>query len=473
MNKTLRSIIRIVSFTLILFLILSIIYKVLSWKDTTGNYLSSAQQLYSTEDNLVDAAFVGTSHVYCGIYPSIIWEQYGYATFDMAISGQDKNSAVHSIIELCKTQSPKIVFVDMYALVFDGYYVEGNLYRNTMAFKTSSNSVSLVKDITDKSAWKDYITRWPIIHTRYNELDKYDYIQYQPSIYGRGEFFSSGTYSDMTLPYETLNDTYIAELSDENKAWLDELTELSKSNNFQLVFLTIPFSESMQNQEIFNGAKQYAEQNGIQFLDMNTVFAQSGLNLATDFNDANHLNYKGASKLSAYLGSWLAANTDLSDMRGDSEYELWNEDYKWYKHNMLNIKFNEISSDLSQTASLIAGAEDLTTIISIEGNDLSECPFLYLESLSVLGITESDLETGGKWKYEDGCLTKLMDNDITAESVVLQLSDTDIMEIRFNGQLYKDNIRLNYEERNHTDTNLTLISYDKFLEKIVVDTNPY
>ena len=83
----------------------AILYNVLSWKDTNGNYMSTTKQLYETDDNLIDVVFMGSSHCYCGIYPAVLWEDAGIAAFDMSTSGQDRNSTYHMLAELLKTQS--------------------------------------------------------------------------------------------------------------------------------------------------------------------------------------------------------------------------------------------------------------------------------------------------------------------------------------------------------------------------------
>ena len=62
-------------------------FRILSWKDTMGPYLSSTEQLYATPENHIDALFVGSSHCYAAVNPDVIWRDYGEAAFDMAISG--------------------------------------------------------------------------------------------------------------------------------------------------------------------------------------------------------------------------------------------------------------------------------------------------------------------------------------------------------------------------------------------------
>ncbi|MCD8130596.1 MAG: hypothetical protein LUE16_04865 [Lachnospiraceae bacterium] len=101
--------IRGAAFAGIIAAVLMRVYHILAWKDTAGGYISSMQQLYNTEEELIDVVFVGSSHVFSGINPAILWEKDGVSAFDLSISGQDKDTAYHNLIELLKTQSPEVV----------------------------------------------------------------------------------------------------------------------------------------------------------------------------------------------------------------------------------------------------------------------------------------------------------------------------------------------------------------------------
>ena len=107
MQKRWGRAIRIILFSGLLAICVWRVYKVLSWKDTTGGYLSSLSQMYHTDDDLMDVVFLGSSHCYCGIYPCYLWRDHSMAAFDMAVSGQDKNSTYHVLKETLKTQSPR------------------------------------------------------------------------------------------------------------------------------------------------------------------------------------------------------------------------------------------------------------------------------------------------------------------------------------------------------------------------------
>ena len=128
MKKRLKQTVLVIVFILLAVFAVHVLYRIVRWKDTTGDYISSIDQLKNTPEDTIDAVFVGSSHVYCGVNPAILWEDYGYSTFDMAVSGQSKEVAYHGMVELLKTQSPKVVFVDLYALTYKGAGdIEGNV----------------------------------------------------------------------------------------------------------------------------------------------------------------------------------------------------------------------------------------------------------------------------------------------------------------------------------------------------------
>ena len=231
-RKKLIQVVAILLFTAVSLCCLYKVYDVLRWKDTTGDYLSSFEQLYATDNNLIDVAFVGSSHCFCGITPAFMWEEKGIAGFDMSVSGQDRDSAYHHIKELLKTQSPKVIVVDLFALTFDEHAEEGNIYRNLLSMRTSKNSVELVTEYAHKSEWENYISRFPIVHTRYRELTEYDFDLPAQNYYGRGALFQfrQNPQTKYVIDEKKVEKT---ELSDDNKEWLEALIKLSKDEHFE------------------------------------------------------------------------------------------------------------------------------------------------------------------------------------------------------------------------------------------------
>ena len=440
------------------------VYDVLRWKDTTGDYLSSFSQLYATDDDLIDVAFVGSSHCFCGITPAFLWEEKGIAGFDMSVSGQDRDSAYHHTKELLKTQSPKVVVVDLFALTFDEHAEEGNVYRNFLSMRTSKNSVELVTDYADKSEWENYISRFPIVHTRYRELSKYDFDLPGQNEYGRGALFQFR---------ENPQDEYVidekkvktVELSEENRVWLDEFIKLSEDENFELIFMILPMVMDEEFRAVFDSAERYLSDKGITVLDYNVIDG-IGIDYKTDFADPTHLNSFGSKKVTDHIGDYLADNYSLADHRGDARYRQWDDDLTWYYQAKDGYELNSLDF-YDDVVAKAASMSNALTVISLEGITGDE-PFDYYAALSALGMNYEDYLSGGKWIYKDGTLTKVHENDPAEPDYVYDINKRDTLKIRYDGDyLYSENILLNGESLYSYGANVTVAVYDLFLEEPV------
>lgn len=465
MKKAIRGL----AFSILLVLIVCKTYSILAWKDTTGDYLSSTQQMYATDDNLMDVIFMGSSHCYCSINPALLWNRYGMSAFDMSVSGQDKDSTYYTLIETLKTQSPQVVCIDAYGLLFDEQAILGNVYRNMLSMKLSHNSNELIRSYVAEEEQSDYLLRWPIVHTRYRELGKYDFVQYEPSIYGRGYFFSNQVGSSYGPEASTLACTEQTPLSEKNKEWLDGLIALSNEQDFELVIFVAPFAASLEDQKILNGAEAYLEEKNIRFLDFNKLVQELGLDYSTDFTDAFHTNYLGADKITAYMGEYLLDIQDFTDHRGDDAYYLWdlNAEYDAQCRNAFRIT---AQPDLPSFVSAIKDSSNLTLVISLDGAYMDSALDLW-GPLSKLGISEEEYNLGGKWIFSDGELLYHMEQEVS-DTYIRDLSDTDTVLIQNNyssdnGGSVSTKIMLNTTSLYNNSSGLTVIVYDNFRGELI------
>lgn len=178
-----------VCFCLLLILLLKHVYGIFSWKDGSWAYLTPVPTFYELEKDSVDVLFLGSSHCYCSIRNAQLWDNYGMAAYSLAISGQDLAASYYWLKEALKTQSPKVVCLEMYGVTFHGYGVKGNMYRNLLPYRISGDYAHLLRDITGGEEEKELFTKWPILHTRYTELQKQDFPGETPLFIGyRAEY---------------------------------------------------------------------------------------------------------------------------------------------------------------------------------------------------------------------------------------------------------------------------------------------
>lgn len=395
-------------FLLLFFFGLWLLYQVFSWKDTTGDYFSSVNQMYSMKKNTVDVAFFGPSAYYSSLNPAVFWESNGIASFNAAVSGQDRNAAVYFIKELLKTQSPKVVLVSATSLYTDSYAVPGNLMRNTLSLRESLNSVLLIRELCAKNkeargenTYLDYVLRWPIVHGRYRELKRGDFVPvngYENCLgfsYG-SEYGIVEAFDDASLDFETSEP-----ISSPNVQWMDELLALGEKNGFQVIVVSVPTVLSEAERACLNGCFRYFDEKGIAYVDLNARLDDMDFDPATDMTDFNHANTYGADKISLWLSDYLAAEYTLPDRRGQKGYERYDECLETYRHNILatdQIPYWD-SADLAEAVSSRSG---LITAVTLRPNAQPAEEFTGL--LQSVGVTPQELERGGTWILKDGAL---------------------------------------------------------------------
>lgn len=470
MKNHLKYITRAIALVILMSITISRLYSVFSWKDTTGGYLSSYSQLYHTPENTMDVIFVGSSHVYCDIYPSILWRDYGIAAFDMAVSGQDRESSYYSIKETLKTQSPKIVCVEMYSFLYDKHDVIANEYRNMLGMRMSKNSMALVRDYADGDTEKEknYILRWPIIHTRYKELEKNDFVDYRPSIYGRGAdcYWEIGS---CEVDANAMATKEVGKLTKDQVAWLDKLVALSRENDFKLVLFMSPHWQGVDEQKTLNAVAEYAENNGIYYYDINMNRDKLGLTLETDYLDSFHTNAYGAEKMTSYFANVVFKEVigedekySLTDHRGDEEYLLWDMDLEDFNHKKTKYDLKQIG-DPAEYINRLVQLKNITVIVSTEGNLEGKD---YSIALGLLGVPEETWKQGGKWVWREGLVVSGIEND-TEQKVVYKLSPYDFLRLQYLGDYSGQNVMVNGESYQNTQDGLVIIVYDNMREEIL------
>ena len=475
MRKKLVNGIRILAFLVVLLGTLTVVYRALSWKDTLGEHVSSFAQLYATPEDTIDLVFVGSSHVYCGLLPEVLWQEKGISAFNMAVSGTDKNGIYYSLVEVLKTQSPEVVVVDLYSLGYERSEVQSNIYRKLLGMKTSRNSIDQVRaDVEDPEEQLDYIFRWPIVHTRYRELSEEDYLLPEENTFGRGEriYWKQESVSDPTG--EAMNATP-APLNDANLRWLDSLYDLSLEKDFQLCFMVVPFTGYPGYDALIKTAIAYGEERGIPTFYGNALIGEMGLDCNTDFVDGGHLNAYGAAKFTRGIGDFLAECYELADHRSPEgaagkDYSLWDRDLQWYLREC-TWKDLEAISDHELYLTALTRIEDLDVIVSLQG-DYAEKGVDYTSLCRIMDLTEEEYRNGGVWLYHDGQFKKIYENDETADPLIMDLSEYDSMRVQFErddygGILTPENLMIDWQSYANNGCYLKITSYDLQMNRVI------
>lgn len=257
-------------------------------------------------ENTIDIIFTGDSEAYSAFCPSLIWESRGYTSYVCANSLQRLCDTYALIESAFETQSPKVIIIETNCI-----------YRYPGIEKDSD-------DVTVNCAEKvfpilKYHSRWKSVIANYFGSES----EYLSEKEEKGFKIRNGVkgYYGGEYMKET---TSAKEIPEESIEYLQKIRDLCDKNGASLLFVSTP-SPVNWNYSKHNGIQNYADKYDIPYIDLNLMNDEIKIDWSTDTKDkGNHLNVKGATKVSNFIAQYLKDNYDLTDHREDSAYSSWN-----------------------------------------------------------------------------------------------------------------------------------------------------
>ncbi|KYH28597.1 MULTISPECIES: hypothetical protein [Clostridium] len=324
-------------FTIVLVFILSILNSIFILK--TGHHSKLKEGLYKHKNEVYDVALLGSSHMNGAVNPNIIWGEQGITSFNFATAGQPIDVTYYLLKEVLKKRDISVVVLDVYYLgLTEEFGKEGYIRYVLDNMRFSVNKIQAIMHTTPKDQWIYYL--FPILkyHDRWKDLQKKDFFDNTSETYcNKGFSAGSDQYGKDTLSDTTVTGT--ADLPPKSEEYLYKIIDLSKKENFELVFINAPHdyesTKGMRNwhkepAKMFNKVAEIANETNIPFINYNNLLDEISFNFKTDMLNAGHSNISGSYKISSHLGKFLKENYNLKDRRNDKEYEQWNIDYKKY-----------------------------------------------------------------------------------------------------------------------------------------------
>lgn len=250
----------------------------------------------------LDALFIGDSETYSAISPVEIWKDAGAATYTCAIGGQNLTYSRTLLERALSVQKPRVVMV------------EGN-----SLFKPFDENKLLKSTIKDMFPIFERHDRWKALTLRdfvgETENDHVDDMKGFRMKWAQNPADASA-YMEPT--------DAVAEVPELTKSVLAEMRDMCREAGSELVIVATPSTKCWYSSR-HNGAQAAADELGIDFIDLNTGEDAVAIDWDTDTRDAgDHLNFRGAVKVSRALADILHDRYGAPDHRGDAAYaEDW------------------------------------------------------------------------------------------------------------------------------------------------------
>lgn len=307
-------IIRCISFILILFILLIILSYIVVPKNNSkefGMQFTQANGILGEKDNTIDVLVVGDSEAYASITPMELWNDYGFTTYVSATPAQYLSESLSYIHSAMKNQKPKIVILEANCI-----------YRNNPISSCILEVVGKMLPVIE------YHNRWKNL----NSNDFFGKVDYTWTDDMKGYKYKKGIkpVSKEKIKSYKKHSEKCREIAKLNKQYVKIIKQYCEANGAELILVNVPSTKNWNYQK-HNGIKMLAEQEDIEYLDMNLID-----NLKMDWNkdtrDAgDHLNHQGALKVTKYLGEYLSEKNILENHKQDEKYNKWDEAWIRYK----------------------------------------------------------------------------------------------------------------------------------------------
>ncbi len=331
-----KQVLKIICFLIIAALLFIRMDKVFSFK-----YSKCMDKFYDLPKETVDVLFIGSSHVYKGIDPSVLYEDYGIAAYNLGSASQPIWNSYFYLEEALKTQKPKLIVLECYKVTGNEQYADmPTTIKAVSGMKLSKTYIDAIKvSVEDSDDRIDLYFRFPRYHSRYEDIDENDF----KDNYGKAHYshFLGYIPEEKHVPEEipkTVNEVVEKEpISDKNMLYLNKIVDLAKENDIPIMFLIAPFCNTAKSKQVYyNSLEQYASEKGIPLLNGNKHYAEIGLVGAEDFGEGKHLLYSGAKKFTKYVGEYLNEHYELPDKRNHPDYEIWQKNLEYMKGYYIN-----------------------------------------------------------------------------------------------------------------------------------------
>lgn len=278
-----------------------------------GYFNNSMYDLLGEEDNTIDAVFLGDSLIYASISPMLLWEKYGFTTYDCSISTQTMKETYDYLKIAIEKQHPKIA-----------------MFEADMLFRNPNSKGRKIKDF---KKIRHFLPMY-VIHNNWKKLlgGSDAWINYN-----KGYRYITTIDSVKSKNYMKENPKEKRTIQKENIKYLKKIIKLCESENIKLVIIANPSQKNWtyKKNKMIN---EIADKYNLEFIDLNLI--DLGIDWENDTKDKGiHLNIHGAVKVTNFIGEYLNNTNLMINHKNDSKYSKWDRAYELYKK--YNVESNK------------------------------------------------------------------------------------------------------------------------------------
>lgn len=271
-------------------------------------------------ENSVDVLFFGSSLTYCDVVPGVIWDEAAVTSYVMAGGEQTIPLTYRYIKEACRTQSPKLIAMEITGLFYAEYQHYTKLNVSYMPW--SVNRIEAVFCASEPELRAGLLFPLFDYHSLWRNASPSALLQrLTPDV----DLLAGYTFLSTISPQEEyLEADFSAETAQyaKNLALLHEIVAYCREENIQLLLFLSPTYRCIPEAAVAQLTADVTAIEGVIFKNFHEDWAEIGIDNSNDWYDTAHFNCYGAEKFSRYLSGYLTETFSL-EPTGDADIDLW------------------------------------------------------------------------------------------------------------------------------------------------------
>lgn len=323
-RKVMANVGKSVAFVAVFLALLALIMNVLEFKQEDGTL--PVHNYYELPADTVDVLVLGSSHAGMNVSTRTMFDEYGIAGYRLWGSIQPVWNSYYYLKEAVKTQSPKVVILDVHSVTFEQEYGTYPVQvKNTIAMRPSREKIENIWASVPEADRANMLFGFPTYHNRYDQLTEDDFEYFPWNRHQEIQVLSSEV-TDHIYPFNILDKdatTGDADLGQKEEKYFRMLIEYCQANGLNLELVASPYEITESEQKKFRRIGAIAAEYGIDFTNFNEFYREIGIDPQVDYLDPGHFNKTGMPKYARALAEMLKSKYDLPDRRKDPNH-IWN-----------------------------------------------------------------------------------------------------------------------------------------------------
>ena len=280
---------------------------------------SMVENWYAHKTEGHQVLFIGDCEVYESFSPVTLFDEFGATSYIRGSAQQLMWQSYYLLHEMLQAETPRAVVLSICSLRYSEPQSEAYNRMTLDGMRLSRDKFEAVRAslMEDESEISYYL---PLLryHDRLFELTAEDarYLFKGPELTYNGYLMRTEQVPYTRLPAApALRE---AVFGDKPVEYLDKIVALCKEKGIELIMVKSPCLYPAWYDEWDAWLTDYAERNGVAYINAIPLMDQMGIDLTTDTYDGGiHLNVYGAEKYTRWLGAYLSERGLIEDQRLD------------------------------------------------------------------------------------------------------------------------------------------------------------